>query len=209
MSYATGCNSFTSQYLLQILPITCNKYVKNIAPQIRPPSALPHKVLNAKSDQHLRVTYKTSVWIGWLCSLHLIHSHNSGLQVLQRYRYSTHFTVHRYTRTRILSLHQPYSGNGFITVWLQIQLTWNLFVTVWFLSCHFFSATFRLPSPELDPILVLAAWDPRYIASRRADREHCFLCYEGVSTAPFHSNGSYSIVACVFIAAGCVYRVVA
>jgi hypothetical protein len=35
---------------------------------------------------------------------------------LQRYRYSTHFPVHSYTRTRVLSLHLSYPGNGFITV---------------------------------------------------------------------------------------------
>jgi hypothetical protein len=34
-----------------------------------------------------------------------IHSHNFGLQAIQRYRWSTHFPVHRYTRTRVLSLH--------------------------------------------------------------------------------------------------------
>jgi hypothetical protein len=33
----------------------------------------------------------------------------------------------------------------------------------------------RLPSPELDLILILAAWDPRYIASGRADIKHRFL----------------------------------
>jgi hypothetical protein len=34
-----------------------------------------------------------------------------------------HFTVHRYTRTRILILHYPYPGNGFITVSLLLQIT--------------------------------------------------------------------------------------
>jgi hypothetical protein len=33
------------------------------------------------------------------------YSHTSGLQAIQRYRYSTHIPVHRYTRTRILRLH--------------------------------------------------------------------------------------------------------
>jgi hypothetical protein len=33
--------------------------------------------------------------------------------VLQRH--STHFPIHRCTRTRILSLHQLHPGNGFIT----------------------------------------------------------------------------------------------
>jgi hypothetical protein len=33
------------------------------------------------------------------------YSHNSGLQAIQHYRCSTHFTVHRYTPTKVLSLH--------------------------------------------------------------------------------------------------------
>jgi hypothetical protein len=33
-----------------------------------------------------------------------MHSHNSGLQAIQRYRYSTNFPLHRCTRTRVLSL---------------------------------------------------------------------------------------------------------
>jgi hypothetical protein len=32
-------------------------------------------------------------------------THNSGLQVIQRSLSSTHITFHRYTRTRVLSLH--------------------------------------------------------------------------------------------------------
>jgi hypothetical protein len=60
----------------------------------------------------------------------------------------------------------------------------------------------RLPSPEFAPILILAAWDPPYTASMRTDRKHRFLyCCEGMFRAPLHSNGSYSIVACVFVAA--------
>jgi hypothetical protein len=35
---------------------------------------------------------------------------------LQRYRWYTHFTVHRYARTRVLGLHLSDPGNGFITV---------------------------------------------------------------------------------------------
>jgi hypothetical protein len=45
----------------------------------------------------------TGFWIGWLDLLHLIHSYNSGLQEIQRYRYSTHFPAHRYTRTSLIS----------------------------------------------------------------------------------------------------------
>jgi hypothetical protein len=45
-------------------------------------------------------------------------------------------------------------------------------------SCHslipflpFLLNHLRLPSPELDPILIPAAWDPRYIASGRTPRK--------------------------------------
>jgi hypothetical protein len=52
----------------------------------------------------LRETYKTGLdWmIGFIDTLYI---HNSGLQAIQRYRYSTHFSVRRYTRTRVLGLH--------------------------------------------------------------------------------------------------------
>jgi hypothetical protein len=60
----------------------------------------------------------------------------------------------------------------------------------------------RLPSPELDPTLILVAWDPRCIASRRTHRKHRFLyCCERVFTEPFNSNWSYSIGAWVFVTA--------
>jgi hypothetical protein len=47
------------------------------------------------------VTYKTGFGLD---ILHLIHSHNTELQALQRYRYSTHFAVNRCTRTRVLTV---------------------------------------------------------------------------------------------------------
>jgi hypothetical protein len=52
-----------------------------------------------------------------------MHSHSSGLQAIQHYRYSTHFTVHRCTR----SLHQSYPGNGVRTVSLSLQITHGVF----------------------------------------------------------------------------------
>jgi hypothetical protein len=44
------------------------------------------------------------VWIGYWVYWPLIHTTRNYRQ-LQRYRWSTHFTVHRYKRTRVLSLH--------------------------------------------------------------------------------------------------------
>jgi hypothetical protein len=52
---------------------------------------------SAKILSHVGVTYKTGFWIGWLDLSDLIHSYTSWLQALQRYRYSTHFAVHRST----------------------------------------------------------------------------------------------------------------
>jgi hypothetical protein len=52
----------------------------------------------------LCVTYKTRFGLDdWMyCILHI---HNSELQAIQRYCWSTHITVHRYMHTKILSLH--------------------------------------------------------------------------------------------------------
>jgi hypothetical protein len=54
-------------------------------------------------------------------------TNNLGLQAIQRYRWSTHFAVHRYTRTRVLSLQWSHAGNGFITVSLSLQITHEVF----------------------------------------------------------------------------------
>jgi hypothetical protein len=58
----------------------------------------------------------------------------------------------------------------------------------------------RLPSPELDQILSLAAWDPRFIESKWTNRKH----REGVSTAPLHSSRSYSIAAGMCLPSRCL-----
>jgi hypothetical protein len=68
--------------------------------------------------------------MGWVLDLlHLIHSHSSGLQDIQLYCYSTHFPVHRCTRTRILSLHELYPGYRFITVSLALEITCEVFMS--------------------------------------------------------------------------------
>jgi hypothetical protein len=74
------------------------------------------------------VTYKTSSGLDdWIyCTL---YTHNSGVQVIQRYRWSTHFTVHLWTRTTVLSLHQPYPGHGLITVSLSLQISHGVFLS--------------------------------------------------------------------------------
>jgi hypothetical protein len=41
---------------------------------------------------------------GFVLNLLTPYTHNSGQQATQRYRWSTHFTVHHCTQTRVLSL---------------------------------------------------------------------------------------------------------
>jgi hypothetical protein len=50
------------------------------------------------------VTNTNRFWIGWfyLLTPYIVSSY---IQAIQRHRWFTQFTVHRYTRTRILSLH--------------------------------------------------------------------------------------------------------
>jgi hypothetical protein len=56
-----------------------------------------------------------------------LFTHYSGLQVIQHYLRFTHFTVHRSTRPRFLSLHLSYPDNGFIILSLSLQITHKVF----------------------------------------------------------------------------------
>jgi hypothetical protein len=69
---------------------------------------------------------KDGFWIGWL-DLLTPYTQYSELQAITALSLFPHFTVHRYTRTRVLSLHQTYPGNGFITVSLYLQITHGVF----------------------------------------------------------------------------------
>jgi hypothetical protein len=64
----------------------------------------------------------------------------SGLQAIQRHRRFTHYTAHHYSCTRFLRFHYSYPGNGFITVSLSLQITYEIFLSESnSFSCHFFS----------------------------------------------------------------------
>jgi hypothetical protein len=95
-----------------------------------------------------------------------------------------------------------------------------------FLLSHFrlpsLSSLLQLPTPELDWILILCSQDhiparwrletertqTIFFAlfynptTRTTQKTQLLYCWEGVFTAPLHSNRNYSIVACVFIIAG-------
>jgi hypothetical protein len=62
------------------------------------------KIIYYCQDLRGCVTYNTGIGldVSIYCTLYI---HNSGLQAIQCYRYSTHFPFHRYTSTRIISLH--------------------------------------------------------------------------------------------------------
>jgi hypothetical protein len=72
--------------------LRCHKNMPNSSHCFTRP---PANVCTVNVFSHVGVTYKTGFWIGWLHLLLLIHSHNSRVQAIQRYRYSTHiqFTV--------------------------------------------------------------------------------------------------------------------
>jgi hypothetical protein len=137
------------------------------------------------------------------------YTHHSELQAIQRYRWFIFYSS--LLHTSVLSLlHSP-----LVVSWQRIHN--NLTVTVanyevFFAQPNFFLAissiilptansgdpvnyVLPLPTPELNSILILAAWDPRYIASGRTHRKHRFLyycalihCCRDVFTAPLLSN---------------------
>jgi hypothetical protein len=71
----------------------------------------------------------------------------------------------------------------------------QLSVLCWNFQLRRLNTKLHLPIPELDSILILAAWDPRYTASRRIHRKHRFLyccvfihCFRYVFTGQLRSN---------------------
>jgi hypothetical protein len=124
------------------------------------------------------------------------------------------YTLHRYTRSRILGLHWPYLGNGFITVSLALQITLEVFFAP---SDSFLAFILRLPVPKtglnsipllpssypgsskLDPSLPtatatlldsVASSDCLFISPRHGPRRKRSLCCQGgVFTGPLPSNG--------------------
>jgi hypothetical protein len=56
---------------------------------------------------------------------------------------------------------------------------------------------------RLEVRLTLLNWTLLYNRfARTTQKTQPLFCWEGVYTAPLHNNGSYSIVACVFVATG-------
>jgi hypothetical protein len=127
---------------------------------------------------------------------------------LQCYRWSTHFTVHRYTRTKVLSLHWSYPGNGFITVSMSVQFTHIFTQSDSFLaisSQSLYSAISRtrhnsrqqlsqmnLSSTEISQLLKTDSNNLlcHFITSRHGPRrKQPLYCSHGLFTDPLPSNG--------------------
>jgi hypothetical protein len=115
------------------------------------------------------------VWIGWLDSLTTC-IHHSELQVIKHYFWSTHFTAHRVTRSRILSLHYSYPGN-----WFEHGDYTDLTVTTTHMKSSFhslisFSIIFDCRLKRLPQILFpQLAWDNRCTALGRPQQRTTFL----------------------------------
>jgi hypothetical protein len=119
----------------------------------------------------------------WIVRLDLLtpYSHITGLQVIRRYRWTTHLTVHCYTLTRVLSLHQ------------SLQITHEIF----FGPPNFFLAVIlHLPIPKilLNSIPLNVLYNRFARTTKKTQPLYCWECV--------HCNGSYSIVACILVAAG-------
>jgi hypothetical protein len=99
------------------------------------------------------VTYKMSFGLDdWIyCTVHI---DNSGVQVIQRYRLSTHFAVHRYTCTRVPQSWLVVSWQS-ITDSLSLQITYEVFFSQpnYFLPL-FCSSQFR----RLNSVPLLLSW---------------------------------------------------
>jgi hypothetical protein len=129
-------------------------------------------------------------WIGWF-DLLTPYSHNSGLQAVQHYRWST---VHRCTHTRVLSVQWSCPGKGFITVSLSVQITCEVFLSQ---RNIFLAMILQLPVPKTQHSLIpqLASSYPGRLASLNSPLSTATSQLK-TSLQPFctdHAENSFSI----------------
>jgi hypothetical protein len=109
------------------------------------------------------VTYKTEFglddWIYCMLYIHITrgYRHYSAIAVLRTFQ----FTITQILGFSVLSWQRIHHFLSHMKTSLH-----SLIHLLPFLFNHL-----RLPSPELDPFLILPAWDSRYIASRRTPRK--------------------------------------
>jgi hypothetical protein len=121
--------------------------------------------------QHIitcRRGYRRGFWIGWL-DLLTPYTHH--------YTTYTHFAVHHYTRTRVLSLYWSCPGNGFIRVSLSLQITHEIF----FAPPNSFLAIFlklSISKTLLNSVPLIPCSNPGRLASRNSNRLECYFSIE-------------------------------
>jgi hypothetical protein len=149
--------------------------------------------------------------------LHITYSDNSGLQVIQRYRCSTHITIHRSTRTRVLIFTSRFLATDLSQSHCNFKshMKSSCYSLIHFLPL--FSTQFNSSAPKviswqarvskLDSSLHSAAPSRRlcpFITPRHGShRKHSLYCYGGVFTGTLPGNGRPS-VACVRFAGMCL-----
>jgi hypothetical protein len=100
------------------------------------------------------------------------------------------------------------TGLSFVCAAGSYQRSLSRVLFHWDLRPYFTVSHLRLPflSPPTTRRVTVEVFDPASTLynhfSRTTQKTQPLYCWEGVSTAPLHSNGSYSIVACLFVAIG-------
>jgi hypothetical protein len=155
------------------------------------------------------VTYKKGFGLDNSIYWHLRHTTRDYRQI-QRYHLSTHFTVHRCARTRVLSLPLVVSWQRIYNS-LSLQITYEIFRLIPFLllfcscqfrrlgSIQFLCSQVHIPAGwrlELDLTLFYTVEHFLITTSQGPRRKHSPYCWGGVLTDPFPSN-RYPIVTCV------------
>jgi hypothetical protein len=154
------------------------------------------------------VTYKTSFglndWIYWTLYTQLETTGNYiAIINLHTLLFTvTHVLGYLVFTNRILA-------RDFITVPLSFQITRSLLFLPFILSylrmptLSVLSQAHILSGWRLETQLTLLNWTLLYnYFARATEKTQPPYCWEGVFTAPVHSNGSYSIVSCEFVSAG-------
>jgi hypothetical protein len=155
--------------------------------------------------------------IGWLDLLHLIHSHSSGLLVMQRYRYSTHFQLtvahalgfsvftSRILATDLSEFHCNFKPHvkffwhrliPFLTIILQLPVLRLDSTTLGYCSTLFCTMpTLSLLPLSCRTLLIATLHGP--------PGKHSVHCWRSLFSAPLPSN-TCPILACLCVAGMCL-----
>jgi hypothetical protein len=152
-------------------------------------------------------------WIGWLDLLAPYTQYSElhtiiALSLIYTF-YSSPLHTHYGSRSSlVVSCQRIYDSLTVTTAHMKSSLH-SLFPFLPFLLNHLRLPTLTILSQahipagwRLENQLTLLNWTLFFLFERTTQKTLPLYCWKGVFTAPLHSNGSYSIVACVFFAAG-------